>query len=67
MPGGIQPNVVSGSVNTQMWDNIQSALTVKYHSHPRAQAQRCTSFKKCKHTYKNFQFKYSGRLGYDSV
>jgi hypothetical protein len=46
MPGGIQPDVVSGSVNTQMWDNIQSALTEKFHSHPRVQAPDFAPLKK---------------------
>jgi hypothetical protein len=67
MPGGIQPDVVSGSVNTQMWDNIQSALTMKFQNHPRAQAPDFASFKKCRHIPESFQFKYSGRLGYDTM
>ena len=37
MPRGIQLDVVSGSVNIQIWDNIQGVLTVKLHSHPRVQ------------------------------
>ena len=46
MPGGIQLDVVSGSVNTQMWDNIQSALTVEFHLHPRVQAPDFAPLKK---------------------
>jgi hypothetical protein len=67
MPGGIQPDVISGSVNTQMWDNIQSALTVKFHSHPRVQAPDFAPLKKRRHISESLQCKRSGRLSDDFV
>jgi hypothetical protein len=63
MPRGIQPDVVSGSVNTQMWDDINSAMAVKFHSHPRVQAPDLAPLKKWRHISERFQFKTFGRLG----
>jgi hypothetical protein len=67
MPGGIQLEFVSASVNTQTYDNIQSALTVKFHSHARVQALDFAPLRIWRHICESFQFKTACRLVEDIV
>ena len=47
-PVGFKLEAVSGSVNTQMWDNTQSALTVRFQCHARVQAPGFRSLEEVK-------------------